>query len=109
LDRTTTIHGKVIDESRQPVDSIPIIVATGGLGKPVGTPLDVVYTNKDGEYRIVVTPKGHSSILLAVDLNAEATVRYKDYLTYLNGGRVNTCCIVSAGKKANYDFLLISR
>jgi hypothetical protein len=108
LDRTTTIYGKVIDESRQPVDSIPIIVVAGGIGKHSGSLLTRAYTDKEGNYRIVVeVPK--SSAILGIDLNAEETINYKDCLVYLNGERVNDCCSVSAGKKANYDFLLLSR
>jgi hypothetical protein len=108
LDRTTTIYGKVIDESRQPIDSIPIIVEAGGIGKRSGSLLARAYTDKEGKYRIVVeVPK--SSAILGIDLNAEETINYKYSTAYLNGERVDYCCSVSAGKKANYDFLLLSR
>lgn len=110
LDRTATIYGKVVGESRQPIDSIPIIVVAGGIGKHSGSLLTRAYADKEGNYRIVVeVPKGQSSAILGIDLNAEETINYKYSLAYLNGERVDCCCSVSVSKKANYDFLLLSR
>ena len=111
LDRTTTVSGRVIDEARQPVDSILVVMGSAGLSK-AGITLAETYTDKDGNYSIILdVSKGYSAatVVIPFDHNNKFTSNYKDYLVYQNGQRTNNCCAAAIGTKTNYDFLLLNK
>ncbi|HEY9772166.1 MAG TPA: hypothetical protein V6C71_27280 [Coleofasciculaceae cyanobacterium] len=110
-DRTTIVYGRVIDEARQPVDSILVRMYSAGFAKP-GLPLGHTHTDKDGNYTLVIdVPKGYNSttVYIPENINTKFSENYKDYLVYQDGQQLGNCCGASIGKKTNYDFLLLSK
>jgi hypothetical protein len=111
LDRTTTVSGRVINEARQPVDSILVIMASAGLSK-AGISLAETYTDKDGNYSIILdVPKGYGAVTVAIpfDHNNKFTNIYKEYLVYQDNQRTVNCCAAAIGRKTNFDFLLLNK
>ena len=108
--RTTTVYGKVFDNNHQPLDSIPIFMLSLGIGKHAGTPIAEAYTDKEGNYRIVLdVPRGYSSVVVEVNFNAERTEKFKQSITYVNGVKALGYGSIGVGDKVNYDFELQSK
>ncbi|MCK8492445.1 carboxypeptidase-like regulatory domain-containing protein [Spirosoma sp. RP8] len=111
--RSTTIHGKVTDDSNQPIANVPIIIA--GLRK--GTlyhfdKLEAVYTNRQGEYTITFVPSNqYRSLEVANQFNTDSTLyhTYRDYSVTFNNQSKGDCCAAQIGYTSQYDFILLAR
>jgi hypothetical protein len=111
LDRTTVVHGKVTDQTGQPVDSVTILFA-GTIGVRAGFPIKETLTDSNGSYELVVDVprKYHSaSINLSFSRRQELLDKYYESLVYENGVQTGTCCFVVMGGKTKYDFVLLPK
>ncbi|WP_247231732.1 carboxypeptidase-like regulatory domain-containing protein [Telluribacter sp. SYSU D00476] len=112
LDRMTTIYGRVINEARQPVDSVLVVISPARFAT-VGAAIGKTYTDKDGNYELVVeVPTGYSFIDTSISYYSVERHRNKyqtEFLVYENGQQTNDCCSSAIGKKTNFDFLILSK
>lgn len=108
--RITTVHGKVTDQAKQPVDSVTVRM-NGSKGFTGGAPIGTTRTNAKGEYELVVdVSKEYDGVNMNISLRYEALrKRYEGQDVFIDGVQQNTCCPLSLGKKRNYDFVLLPK
>ncbi|WP_247235525.1 carboxypeptidase-like regulatory domain-containing protein [Telluribacter sp. SYSU D00476] len=110
LDRTTTVYGRVTDDSQQPIDSLEVelsgVFTFGG-----GLPLATTYTDSEGNYKITYkVPKDFSRGNVFIIPSGKKFDKYKrEYLIYVDGNLTSSCCRIPIGTSKNYDFLLLNK
>ncbi|KQS31068.1 hypothetical protein [Dyadobacter sp. Leaf189] len=111
-DRTTTVYGTITDERGQPVDSILVLAKGREWSKE--TTLDQTFSNRSGEYELLVdVPKKFDGVDVVIPFgsltNPKFQSLYKDFRVTKDGQPTNNCCIAQIGEKTRYDFQLIAR
>ncbi|TDB63315.1 hypothetical protein [Arundinibacter roseus] len=111
LRRVTTVYGRVIDEAKQPVDSILIFLGSSGFSK-AGITLAETFSDQDGNYSFTLdVPKGYGAVTVGIpyDQNPKFTENYSGMKVFENSQQTNSCCSAAIGSKTHYDFLLINK
>jgi hypothetical protein len=108
-DRTTIVFGKVVDQNQQPVDSI-MVLASGVHFLSVER-LQSTYTEKDGNYELVVNaPKRYNALTITIPYlpvqNPKFQESYRLDKVFRDGKRTGDCCSVTINQKTQWDFEL---
>jgi len=103
----TTIYGTVTEPGYGTVDSARIVF----IARQTMTNTKFVaetLTDANGKYRVTVdAPRGYGRVECDLILDGSPTTQqYTKGEAWQDGRKLNTCCGVSAGAKANFDFKL---
>lgn len=111
-ERTTTIYGTITDQNQEPIDSIFVLMY--GLVNLTNIELNGVYSDKQGNYELVVdVPKKFHAVDVVIPFlpirNPKYEKNYTGKKTRINDSSTNNCCVAPFGVKTKYDFQLIPK